>query len=216
MSKYNPINIIQKEGIIAVVRADSCDDAIQLSKACFAGGIRVIEITFTVPKANHAIQALIKDYFSEGMVVGAGTVLDIDTARLAINAGAMFIVGPNFSQEVAGICKAYDVPYFPGCMTITEMINAVHAGAEIIKLFPGSVFGPSYVKAVHGPLPNMKIMPTGGVNLDNVIEWFKNGVCAVGVGGELTRPYKDGNYEAVTENAKAFYTKIQSYLKGVK
>ncbi|OHE45176.1 MAG: bifunctional 2-keto-4-hydroxyglutarate aldolase/2-keto-3-deoxy-6-phosphogluconate aldolase, partial [Tenericutes bacterium GWF2_38_8] len=158
--------------------------------------------------ASYVIEALAKTFTKDELIVGAGTVLDSETARIAILAGAQYIVSPGFDLETAKLCNRYQIPYMPGCLTITEMIKAMEAGSDIIKLFPGSAFGPSYVKAVKGPLPQANIMPTGGVSLDNVSEWIKNGVVAVGVGGELTSPAKKGDYEGVTELAKAFVSAV--------
>lgn len=210
---WNILRRITDTGIVAVVRASSSNEAINISKACLAGGISAIEITFTVPKAHLVIQDLV-DYFSSGeMIVGAGTVLDSETARIAILAGAQYIVSPHFDSKIALLCNTYKVPYMAGCMTITEIKEALSYGVEIVKLFPGSAFGPGFVKAVKGPLPQAEIMPTGGVSLDNVDEWFKNGVVAVGVGSELTGGAKTGNFDLVTETAKAFVDKIKACRK---
>ena len=138
------------------------------------------------------------------MIIGAGTVLDAATARIAILAGAEFIVSPAFDKETAKLCNLYQIPYMPGCMTITEMTTAMQYGADIIKLFPGSAFGPSFVKAVKAPLPQANIMPTGGVSLDNMEEWFKNGVIAVGAGGKLA----SGTDEEIIATAQAFRKKL--------
>ena len=138
-------------------------------------------------------------------MVGAGTVLDSETARVAILAGAKYIVSPAFDLETAKLCNRYQVPYMPGCMTLTEIITAMEAGADIIKVFPGSAFGPSFIKAIKGPLPQAVLMPTGGVSLDNVDQWIKNGCVAVGVGGNLTK----GTSEEMTNTAKAFVAKVK-------
>jgi len=169
-----------------------------------AGGIDAIEITFTIPKAHQVIESLC-DTFGNRLVVGAGTVLDSETARIAILAGAKYIVSPSFNLETAKLCNRYQIPYMPGCMTITEIVTALEYGASIIKIFPGSAFGPSYINAVKGPLPQARLMPTGGVDLNNVGEWIKNGCVAVGVGGNLTK----GTPGEMTEVAKAFVEKIK-------
>jgi 2-dehydro-3-deoxyphosphogluconate aldolase/(4S)-4-hydroxy-2-oxoglutarate aldolase len=196
-------------GIVAVVRANSGQEAIDISKACLDGGIPAIEVTFTVPKAHKVIEEL-SDHFSDGsMIVGAGTVLDSETARIAILSGAQYIVSPHFDKDIALLCNTYKVPYMAGCMTITEIKEALSYGVEIVKIFPGSAFGPNYVKAVKGPLPQTQVMPTGGVSLDNVDEWIANGVVAVGVGGQLTK----GTPEEITETAKKFVAKIKEARK---
>jgi 2-keto-3-deoxy-phosphogluconate aldolase (EC 4.1.2.14) len=161
-------------GVIAVIRASSLEEAKKLSEACAEGGIVGLEVTFTVPGAEEVIASLskVKD---ASYIVGAGTVLDETTARLAILKGAQFIVSPSFDKGVAELCNLYQVPYLAGCFTITEIIAAMKAGVEVIKVFPGSSVSPSYFKAVHGPLPQANLMPTGGVSLDNAKDWIKNG-----------------------------------------
>lgn len=211
----NILEQIKASGVVAVVRAQTKEEATKIAEACIKGGLKAIELTFTVPKADEVIRHLAQNIPADDLILGAGTVLDKYTAEIAIQAGAKYIVSPGFDLETALYCKSLDVPYMPGCMTITEMLTALKAGVEIIKLFPGSVFGPSFVKAVRGPLPNIQIMPTGGVSLDNVSEWIKNGVVAVGVGGELTAPAKQGDFEAVTKNARAFVDAVQKARKGV-
>lgn len=201
---HKTLNEIAASGVVAVVRAENKEDATNIALACIEGGLKAIELTFTVPKAHEVIRHLRDTISPDKLILGAGTVLDVETAKLAIDSGATYIVSPGFDLETANYCKSLDVPYMPGCLTITEMLTALKAGVEVIKLFPGSAFGPSYVKAVKGPLPNINIMPTGGVSLDNVAEWVKNGVVAVGVGGELTGPAKNKDYEGVKRNAMAF------------
>ena len=202
--KHPILNQIAASGVVAVVRAETKEEATQIALACIEGGLKAIELTFTVPNAHEVIKHLSVHISADKLILGAGTVLDKDTAKLAIESGAKYIVSPGFDLETALYCKDIDVPYMPGCLTITEMLTALKAGVEVVKLFPGSAFGPSYVKAVKGPLPNINIMPTGGVSLSNIAEWVKNGVVAVGVGGELTAPAKKGDYEGVKANAKAF------------
>lgn len=204
MQKYNIIKKITDLGIVAVVRANNSEEAVRISEGCMEGGINAIEVTFTVPGAAKVIERLVEK-FKDKLLVGAGTVLDSETARVAILAGAKYIVSPGFDLETAKLCNRYQLPYMPGCMTITEMLRAAEAGVDIVKLFPGSAFGPSYVKAVKGPLPNISIMPTGGVDLDNVGEWIKNGCVAVGVGGNLTK----GSKEDIKAVAQKYVEKIK-------
>jgi 2-dehydro-3-deoxyphosphogluconate aldolase/(4S)-4-hydroxy-2-oxoglutarate aldolase len=204
MTNWEVLKRIEETGIVAVVRAENVQHAIEISSACMAGGIDAIEITFTITKAHQVIESLC-DTFGDRLVVGAGTVLDSETARIAILAGAKYIVSPSFNLETAKLCNRYQIPYMPGCMTITEIVTALEYGASIIKIFPGSAFGPSYINAVKGPLPQARLMPTGGVDLNNVGEWIKNGCVAVGVGGNLTK----GTPGEMTEVAKAFVEKIK-------
>lgn len=197
-------------GVVAVVRADTKEEAIKISDACVKGGITGIEVTFTVKDADLVIKELSSYYGNNDVVIGAGTVLDAATARFAILAGAQYIVSPSFDEETAKLCNLYQIPYMPGCMTITEMKQALTAGVDIIKLFPGSAFGPDFVKAVKAPLPQVNIMPTGGVNLENVEKWIKNGCVAVGVGGNLVEPAKTGDYNKITEIAQQYINKVQA------
>ncbi|CDR31227.1 2-dehydro-3-deoxy-6-phosphogalactonate aldolase [Acholeplasma oculi] len=213
MNKQEILKRITDVGVVAVIRATSADEAYQVSKACMEGGIPAIELTFTVPNALDVLKELSKNFTKDELILGAGTVLDAATARLAILNGATYIVSPGFDLETAQICNLYQVPYMPGCLTITEMLTALKAGCDIIKLFPGSAFGPSYVKAVKGPLPDINIMPTGGVSLSNIAEWVGNGVVAVGVGGELTAPAKKKDYDGVRQNAKMFVEAVKNARK---
>lgn len=205
MRKHEVLSRIEKVGVVAVVRAENSEQAKKIALACMEGGVDSIEITFTVPGAQKVIEDLTKE-FDEKLLVGAGTVLDSETARIAILAGAKYIVSPGFSLNTAKLCNRYQVPYMAGCMTITEMITAMEAGVDVIKVFPGSAFGPDFIKAIKGPLPQAVLMPTGGVSLDNVDKWIENGCIAVGVGGNLTK----GTSEDMTNAAKEFVTKVQT------
>lgn len=209
MKKQEILNKLVASGVVAVVRANSAEDAYKISIACIDGGINAIEVTFTVDYAHDVIKDLKKQVKPGQLLIGAGTVLDSETARVAILNGADFIVSPAFDLETSKLCNRYQVPYLPGCVTITEIIKAMESGVDIVKLFPGSLAGPSYVKAIKGPLPYANIMPTGGVSLNNVQDWIKAGCVAVGVGGELTAPAKTGDYQKVTENAKAFVEAVR-------
>jgi len=208
MIKQDILKRITDVGVVAVVRAENSEAAIRISEACLQGGISAVEVTFTVPDALSVIAGLAKRFTPKELLIGAGTVLDPQTARAAILAGAQFIVGPNFDPEVARLCHRYQLPYLPGCLTVTEIVHAMEAGCDIVKLFPGNAFGPSYVKALKGPLPQVNLMPTGGVNLENVAEWIKDGVVAVGIGGELTAPAKKGDYAGVTRLAEQFVAAV--------
>ena len=205
MRKYEVMQRIENVGVVAVVRAENSQQAKKIALACMEGGIDSIEITFTVPGAEKVIEDLTKE-FGDTLLVGAGTVLDSETARIAILAGAKYIVSPAFDLETAKLCNRYQVPYMPGCMTLKEMITAMEAGADVIKVFPGSVFGPDFIKAIKGPLPQAVLMPTGGVSIDNVDKWIKNGCIAVGVGGNLTK----GSSEDMTKAAREFVEKVAS------
>lgn len=196
-------------GLVAVVRAENAEEAIRISDACLEGGCPSIELTFTVPGALNVIEALAAKYSNGEMLLGAGTVLDSETARMAILSGANYIVSPAFNLDTAKLCNRYRVPYIPGCMTITEAITAMEAGADIIKIFPADLFGPKIIKDIKGPLPQAKMMPTGGVDVDNVDQWIKAGAVAVGAGSSLTKGAKTGDFGAITETAKKFIAKIK-------
>ena len=195
-------------GGVAVIRAESVEKAIALCDAVVKGGIEGLEVTFTVPGALDVIEALAKK--NEGQyVVGAGTVLDVTSARMAILKGAKFIVSPCFDKEVCELCNLYDVPYMAGCYTINEIVTAMKAGVEVIKIFPGSAASPSYFKAVHGPLPQANLMPTGGVSIENAGDWIKAGAVAIGTGSDLSAPAKKGDYAEVTNRAKQFVAAVK-------
>ena len=207
------INVLQKlmqSGVVAVVRAQNSEQAIKITEACMKGGIAAIEITFTIPEAAQVIADLRKAYSPEEMIIGAGTVLDPETARIAILAGAQYIVSPSLNLETVKLCNRYQVPVMPGAMTIAEVIAAMEAGADIVKIFPGDAFGPSFIKAIKGPIPQAPLMPTGGVNLENVGEWIKAGCVAVGIGGNLTAGAKTGDYQSIEEIAKQFIGKVRA------
>ena len=149
-------------------------------------------------------------YKPSELILGAGTVLDPETARIAILSGATYVVSPSLNVETVRLCNRYQVPVMPGAMTIREVIDAMEAGADIIKLFPGEAFGPSIIKAIKGPLPQAPLMPTGGVDLNNVGEWIRAGAVAVGVGSSLTAGAKTGDYAAITRAAREFIEKIRA------
>ncbi|MBU8792148.1 bifunctional 4-hydroxy-2-oxoglutarate aldolase/2-dehydro-3-deoxy-phosphogluconate aldolase [Oceanobacillus caeni] len=210
MKKNNILNSLKEAGVVAVIRGETKEEALKASRAIINGGMKGIELTFTVPQADQVIAELIAEYANDpDIVIGAGTVLDATTARLAIMAGAQFVVSPCFDVETAKICNLYQIPYLPGCMTITEMKTALTYGVDIIKLFPGSAFGPSIVKTFKAPIPYLNIMPTGGVSLENMEDWFKAGVVCVGVGGNLLAPAATGGFAKVTEIAKQYMEKYQ-------
>lgn len=204
ISKMETLKKITDSGVVAVVREENKDRAEQISRACVEGGIRAIEITFTVPGAAEVIHSLKSTFSSDDLIIGAGSVLDSETARIAILAGAKYIVSPCFDKESAKLCNRYHIPYLPGCMTVTEIKNAMEYGADIVKLFPGNNFEPSIIKSIKGPIPQVSIMPTGGVNLHNAHQWIKNGAVAIGVGSDLSNPAQEGNYKEVTNLAKKY------------
>lgn len=214
LPKYVTLNNMRKAGVVAVVRGYSEENAYKTAKACIAGGVNAIELAFTSPNADVTIKKLVEEYADkEEVIVGAGTVLDPATARMAIVSGAKFIVSPSFNAETAKECNLYGIPYIPGCFSPTEVQSALTYGADVVKIFPGSIAGKGVINELHGPFPYVNVMPSGGVSLDNMHEWFENGAYVVGVGGGLVGPAKDDDYEAVTNNAKAFSEKFRSITK---
>lgn len=209
MERKQIIKKIEESGLVAVIRADSIEEAEKIVDACVKGGLKVVELTFTVPQVTELIKKLKHKFENTDIIIGAGTVTNELQCIKAIEAGAEFIVSPGFDLDVLGQTVNYDIPYLPGCMTITEMMRATRGGSEIIKLFPGSAFGPKFIKDVKGPLPDIKIMPTGGVDLGNASEWIKNGAVALGVGSKLTYPAKNNDYEKITEITRNFLEEIK-------
>lgn len=184
-------------GVVAVVRAENSEQAVKIAEQCAKAGIAAIEITYTVPGANEVIKELSKVYNDGSIIIGAGTVLDPETARSAILSGAQYIVSPCLNKATVELCNRYQVANMAGAMTIKEVVECMECGADIVKLFPGELFGPAFIKAVRGPLPHAKIMPTGGVNLENAADWIKAGAVAIGVGSSLTKGANKGDYESV-------------------
>lgn len=213
MKKLTNIKRISDCGVIAVVRAKSPDEALKITEAVKAGGIDVIEITMTVPGAIDVIKELKNAYPDDEVLVGAGTVLDAETTRAAMLAGAEFFVSPYNNPEIVKICNRYQKVCMPGAMSVREVIEVMESGADFVKFFPGSAFGPSIVKAIKGPLPYAPIVPTGGVSLDNVDDWIEAGCVAVGVGGQLTKGAKMGDFDLVKETAKRFVQKVKEARK---
>lgn len=209
MDKEKVITRILDAGIVAVVRADSTDTAKRITEACIEGGVAAIELTFTVPGAQKVIEELAATYSPEDIILGAGTVMDSATARIAMLSGAEYIVSPYLDLDTVKMCNRYRVPIMPGVMSVRECVTAMEAGADILKVFPGDLFGPKIIKAIHGPIPYAKMMPTGGVDVDNVAQWIKAGAVAVGAGSSLTAGAKEGNYKKITEIGKLFVERIK-------
>ncbi|HJT89847.1 MAG TPA: bifunctional 2-keto-4-hydroxyglutarate aldolase/2-keto-3-deoxy-6-phosphogluconate aldolase [Bryobacteraceae bacterium] len=207
--KLKLLGRIVDSGLVAIVRAQNAEEAARIAEACMRGNVAAIEITFTVPGAEEVIRRLAATCKPEELALGAGTVLDPETARAAILAGAQYVISPSLNPETARLCNRYQVPYMPGAGSVREVVEAMECGADIIKVFPGEVLGPSFVKAVRGPLPQAALMPTGGVSLENVGSWIEAGCVAVGVGGNLTAGARRGDFESITETAKRFIEKIR-------
>jgi 2-dehydro-3-deoxyphosphogluconate aldolase/(4S)-4-hydroxy-2-oxoglutarate aldolase len=171
-------------GIVAIIRSSDSSRLVDVAEALLAGGVSVMEVTFTVPRAHQVLEE-VADKLGDRILLGAGTVLDAATARIAILAGAEFIVSPVVSHEVIACCRRYSKLSLPGALTPTEILTAWEAGADVVKVFPSEVTGPAYLKAVRAPLPQVRLMPTGGVNLETAADFLRAGACALGVGGSL-------------------------------
>ncbi|HBQ64382.1 MAG TPA: bifunctional 2-keto-4-hydroxyglutarate aldolase/2-keto-3-deoxy-6-phosphogluconate aldolase [Clostridiales bacterium] len=208
MNRQEVVGRIKKSGLVAVVRADSEHKAVAIAEQCAEAGVAAIEITFTVPGAHRIIEKL-AGHFGSTILVGAGTVLDAETARIAILSGARYVVSPCLVPDVVRCCSRYQVAVMPGAMTIRETLECMEAGADMVKVFPGELFGPAVIKAIKGPLPQAPLMPTGGVSLDNVAQWIKAGAEAVGVGGALTASVAEKGMESIRETAEKFIAEIQ-------
>lgn len=201
---------LKKNGLVAVVRGENDIDAIEISKKILEGGIKNIELAFSTKYADTAINKLSREFEKcEDVLIGAGTVLDDITARIAILNGAKFIVSPHFDKNISILCNRYSIPYLPGCGSVTEIINALENGADVVKIFPGGLLGPGFIKDVKGPLPYAQMMPSGGVNLENMDKWIKSGAFAIGIGSALTSK----GHDKIVEVTKEFIKKYKSILK---
>lgn len=213
-NKQQVVEGILECGIAAVVRAESADMAFKAIEAALAGGVNVIEVTFTVPDALEIIREL-AGRVGDDVILGAGTVLTPDVAENAINAGAVFIVSPGTNTATIAKAKEMGAAVFPGALTPTEVITAWQAGADMVKIFPANVMGPSYLKDLHGPLPEVLFMPTGGVSLATAREYLEAGAAALGVGGDLINKklMAEGNYAEITERARKFREIVSDFRK---
>jgi 2-dehydro-3-deoxyphosphogluconate aldolase/(4S)-4-hydroxy-2-oxoglutarate aldolase len=208
LPKLDILQRLTSVGLVAVVRAENAEQATRISEAALEGGCPAIEVTFTVPGAHKVIEALAERYKPSELILGAGTVLDPETARIAILSGATYVVSPSLNVDTVRLCNRYQVPIMPGAMSIRDVIEAMEVGADIIKLFPGEAFGPQFIKSIKGPLPQAPLMPTGGVDVGNVHEWIKAGAVAVGAGSSLIGGAKTGDYASITRIAQEFIEKI--------
>ena len=184
MSKHEDLQRVLNSGIVAVIRAKSGEQLVNVARALYEGGVDVLEVTFTVPGVLDIISAVRRELGNK-VLLGAGTVLDPESARAAFLAGAEYIVSPCVNLDVIKLCNRYDKLVMPGALTPTEILTAWEAGADIIKVFPADVGGPTYLKSVHGPLPQIRLLPTGGVDLTTIADFLKAGACAVGLGSAL-------------------------------
>lgn len=211
MEKHQILNRILAEGLIPLIRADSSTDAMEVATAIKDGGASFLEITMTVPGAIDVVKELSLKYKDE-FIIGAGTVLDSETGRAAILAGAQFLVSPTLNFELISLANRYSVTVIPGAMSPTEILAAWEAGADLVKVFPApQLGGPDYIKALKGPLPQVLLMPSGGVNVDNAGAFIRAGAAAVAAGSELVdkKAIKEKAFHIITQNTRAFVKAIQ-------
>ena len=211
MKKHQQLQLIRECGVIAIMRASSSDSLISAAESIRAGGVRAVEVTMTTPGALDVIKVAAKKFKGE-ILFGAGSVLDVETARLAILSGADFIVSPTLNLDVIQVCNRYSVPVMPGCFTPTEALTAWEAGADMIKLFPANFAGPGLVKALLAPLPQLEIVPVGGVDIDNAADFIRAGAAAVGVGASLVNQklLDSGDMAEITRRATAFVEAVKN------
>jgi len=210
MNANETMNIIRETALVPVVRTSTEEEAVQAVEAIYGAGIRAAEITMTVPGAVRALEK-VAGRFGSKILLGSGTVLDAETARICMLAGAEFLVCPSLRPATIEIAKRYSKAVFPGALTPTEVLAAWEAGADAVKVFPcGNVGGAKYIKALKAPFPQIEMVPTGGVNLETVADFIKAGACAVGVGGELvdSKSLKEGRYDVIAERARQFVAAI--------
>ena len=204
MRREEVLRKIKDAGVVAVVRGDSKEQGLKIVEAAIKGGIKVMELTMTVPNPVEFLREVAEKYRDTDIIVGAGTVLDAETARACILAGAEFIVSPSLDIDTLKLCNRYKVCVMPGVMTVKDAITAMEYGVDVVKIFPANLYGPSVIKSFKGPLPQGDFMPTGGVTVENLHEWFEAGAVVVGTGGSLTKGAKTGDYDAVEKEAKRF------------
>jgi 2-dehydro-3-deoxyphosphogluconate aldolase/(4S)-4-hydroxy-2-oxoglutarate aldolase len=212
MSRDSTLKRVLECGIVAVVRAESGEQLAEVVEALADGGVTAAEITFTVPDATEVIR-VVRKRLGDRVVLGAGTVLDPETARAALLAGAEFLVSPTVNTEVIRLCRRYDKAIMPGAFTPTEVLTAWEAGADVVKIFPAEVGGPSYLKALRGPLPQVRVMPTGGVDLDTAESFLRAGACCLGVGSSLVEPaaVRAGDFGRIRALAEQYVAIVRSF-----
>jgi 2-dehydro-3-deoxyphosphogluconate aldolase/(4S)-4-hydroxy-2-oxoglutarate aldolase len=205
------VQAMEELGVVAVIRMRDARKLRSVIDALAEGGVRAIEVTMTVPTAVSLIGELAPT-LPDGFLLGAGTVTDAATARAVIEAGARFVVGPVFRRDVMDACREQDVAVAPGCFSPTEILDAYEYGADIVKVFPATALGPQFIKDIRAPLPQLKLMPTGGVTLDNAGEWIRAGAVVVGVGSALldAAAIENGRLEVITANARRIVASVES------
>ena len=212
MSKESQLRHVLDCGIVAVVRAPDGRQLVEVARALADGGVSVVEITMTVPDALEVVRAVRKS-LGDRLLLGAGTILDPETGRAALLAGAEYLVAPTLNLDVIRLCARYDKLVMPGCFTPTEILTAWEAGADIVKVFPAEVVGPAFFKALRGPLPQVRLMPTGGVDLTTAAGFLQAGACCLGVGGQLVEPkaVASGNFDRIRDLARQYVAIVKQF-----
>jgi 2-dehydro-3-deoxyphosphogluconate aldolase/(4S)-4-hydroxy-2-oxoglutarate aldolase len=211
MSRVDDLQQVLEHGMVAILRAPSGEQLVNVARALLEGGINVIEVTLTVPNALEIVSQVRRE-LGDKVLLGAGSVLDTETARASLLAGAEYIVCPTVNTDIIRLCNRYDKLVMPGAFTPTEVLTAWEAGGDIVKIFPADVGGPSYLQALHGPLPHVRLMPTGGVNLDTLQDFVKAGACAVGLGSALVEKQAllDGDMDRIRDLAAKYVELMRS------
>jgi 2-dehydro-3-deoxyphosphogluconate aldolase/(4S)-4-hydroxy-2-oxoglutarate aldolase len=210
MSKETQLRRVLEGGIVAVVRSPDGDQLVEVARALADGGVGVVEITMSVPDALHVLRQ-VRQALGDRILLGAGTILDPETARAALLAGAEYIVAPTLNLGVIQLCQRYDKLVMPGAFTPTEILTAWEAGADIVKVFPADVLGPAFFKALRGPLPQIRLMPTGGVDLTTAADFLRAGACCLGIGSQLVEPKAVAarNFDRIRELARQYAAVVQ-------
>ena len=217
MSKESQLRHVLDCGIVAVVRWPDSAQLVEAARALADGGVTVVEITMSVPDALDVVRQ-VRQALGDRLLLGAGTILDPETARAALLAGAEYLVAPTVNLDVIRLCQRYDKLVMPGAFTPTEILSAWEAGADIVKVFPAEVVGPAFFKAVRGPLPQVRLMPTGGVDLTTAADFLRAGACCLGVGGQLVEPkaVAEGNFDRIRELARRYVSIVTEFRRAQK
>jgi 2-dehydro-3-deoxyphosphogluconate aldolase/(4S)-4-hydroxy-2-oxoglutarate aldolase len=215
MSKETQLRHVLECGIVAVVRSPDSQQLVEVARALADGGVTVVEITMSVPGALEVLRQ-VRQALGDRILLGAGTVLDAETARAVLLAGAEYVVAPTVNPDVIRLCRRFDKLVMPGAFTPTEILMAWEAGADIVKVFPAEVVGPAYFKALRGPLPQIRLMPTGGVDLTTAAAFLKAGACCLGIGGQLVEPkaVAEGNFDRIRDLARQYVAIVNQTRAG--
>jgi 2-dehydro-3-deoxyphosphogluconate aldolase / (4S)-4-hydroxy-2-oxoglutarate aldolase len=207
--KWHVLKKVIDTGLVVIIRTEKINEIKKIAEACITGGAKAIELSYTMQNTSLLIEELVSHFKSEDVSIGAGTVLDSETARIAILSGAQYIVSPYINEQTIKLCNRYQVPCIPGAMTIEEVLKGMEFGGDIIKVFPSEVLGINMIKAIKAPIPQANLMPTGGVTPENVYDWIKAGAIAVGIGGSINKKAENNDFTGITKI-------VGEYLKRIK